>query len=77
MFQLPDEANLYIIEGEYSIAIVVLSVGIAFGSSYTALFINKQIQSNSFFHRIIWLTLASFAMGLGIWSMHFIGMSAF
>ena len=77
MFQLPDEANLYIIEGEYSIAIVLLSVVIAFGASYTALFINKQIQSNSFFHQIIWLTLASFAMGLGIWSMHFIGMSAF
>lgn len=77
MFQLRDEANLYIIEGEYSIAIVLLSVVIAFGASYTALFINRQIQSNSFFHRIIWLTLASFAMGLGIWSMHFIGMSAF
>ncbi len=77
MFQMPEEANIHIIEGEYSIPIVLLSIVIAFGASYTALFINKQIQSNSFFHQIIWLTLASLAMGLGIWSMHFIGMSAF
>ena len=77
MFQLPNEANIHIIEGQYSIPIVILSVVISFGASYTALFINKQIQSNSFFHQIIWLTLASLAMGLGIWSMHFIGMTAF
>ncbi len=77
MFQLPDKSNIHIIEGEYSIPLVLLSIVIAFGASYTALSINKQIQSNSFFHKIIWLRLASLAMGLGIWSMHFIGMSAF
>jgi diguanylate cyclase len=35
------------------------------------------MQQNSFFHKYFWLVLASIAMGLGIWSMHFIGMSAF
>lgn len=77
MFQLPNQAPIYYLEGEYSIPLVILSIVIALGASYTALFINKQIQSNSFFHQFIWLTLASLAMGLGIWSMHFIGMSAF
>ena len=77
MFQLPDEANIFIIEGEYSIPIVLLSIVIAFGASYTALFINKQIKNNGFFHCNIWIFLASLAMGLGIWSMHFIGMTAF
>ena len=77
MFHLPDEANIQLIEGHFSYYIVILSVLIAFGASYTAIFINKQIQSNSFFNQTVWLTLASLAMGLGIWSMHFIGMSAF
>lgn len=38
---------------------------------------NNQAQKNSFFHRNIWLSLAAFIMGFGIWSMHFIGMSAY
>lgn len=77
MFQLPDPSSVYYIEGHYSIPLVILSIAIAFSASYTALFINNQLQSNSFFHRRVWLILASLAMGLGIWSMHFIGMSAF
>ena len=77
MFRLPDPSTVYYIEGHYSIPLVILSIAIAFSASYTALFINNQLQSNSFFHRRVWLALASLAMGLGIWSMHFIGMSAF
>ena len=38
---------------------------------------NDRAQKNSFIHRNIWLMLASIAMGFGIWSMHFIGMSAY
>ncbi|MFC7687792.1 EAL domain-containing protein [Ureibacillus sp. GCM10028918] len=38
---------------------------------------NKRIQENGFFPKAFWLLLSSVAMGLGIWSMHFIGMSAF
>ena len=78
MFQLPDPSTVYYIEGYYSVPLVIISIAIAFSASYTALFINNQLQqSNGFFHRRVWLILASLAMGLGIWSMHFIGMRAF
>lgn len=77
MFHLPTEATIYLIEEKYSMHLVLLSFLIAFGASYTALFINKQIKNNGFFNRNVWLLLASLAMGLGIWSMHFIGMMAF
>lgn len=77
MFQLPDPSTVYYINGHYSVPLVILSIAIAFSASYTALFINNQLQSNGFLHRKVWLILASLAMGLGIWSMHFIGMSAY
>lgn len=77
MFKLPTSLDVQLIEGEYSIPLVVLSFLMAFTASYTALFINRRIRENGFFHKNVWLVLASLAMGLGIWSMHFIGMSAF
>lgn len=76
MFSLPSSNEITILTGDYSISIVILSVIIACLASYTALSMNDRIQQNSFFHRNFWLTMASIAMGLGIWSMHFIGMSA-
>lgn len=76
MFNLPASLDVHLIKGEYSMPLVVLSFFIAFAASYTALFINRRIRENGFFHKNVWLTLASLAMGLGIWSMHFIGMSA-
>lgn len=77
MFKLPASVDVQLLEGEYSTPLVALSFIIAFAASYTALFINRRIRENGFFHKNVWLTLASLAMGLGIWSMHFIGMSAF
>ncbi|MEG0385385.1 MAG: EAL domain-containing protein [Solibacillus sp.] len=77
MFELPAVGDIHIVEGVYSVPLVLLSFVIAFWASYTALFINRRIQKNGFFHKNIWLAMASLAMGLGIWSMHFIGMSAF
>lgn len=77
MFTIPNEPDIHIIEGTYSIPLVVLSFLIAFSASYTAIYINEQMKRNGFFHRNIWLALASLAMGLGIWSMHFIGMYAY
>ncbi len=68
--------DLLKLSGEYSSPIVVLSIVIACCASYTALSLNQRIQHNSFFHKYFWLVLSSIAMGLGIWSMHFIGMSA-
>lgn len=76
MFSPPPLDNGIEISGEYSLPIVILSIIIASLASFTAISMNERIQKNSFFHRNIWLMLASTAMGFGIWSMHFVGMSA-
>ncbi|MCT2535726.1 EAL domain-containing protein [Aquibacillus koreensis] len=65
------------IEGEYDTTVVFLSILLACFASYTALSMNERMQQNSFFNKNIWLLLASAAMGFGIWSMHFVAMSAF
>ena len=65
------------ISGEYSVTIVVFSIIIAVVASYTALSLNRRAKENSFFHKNIWLLLASICLGFGIWSMHFVGMGAF
>jgi diguanylate cyclase len=77
MFALPVSDGIHILHGDYSVLMVVLSIVIACCASYTSLSMNQRMQQNSFFHKTFWLVLASVAMGLGIWSMHFIGMSAF
>ncbi|GGA34118.1 bifunctional diguanylate cyclase/phosphodiesterase [Psychrobacillus lasiicapitis] len=77
MFKNPSSSNLIELNGEYSIPIVVLSIIMSVIASYTALSMNERAYKNSFFHRNFWLALASIAMGFGIWSMHFIGMSAY
>lgn len=77
MFTKPNIENLHLIEGQYEWMKVLLSFIIAFGASYTAVFINRRIKGNGFFNRNVWLVLASLAMGLGIWAMHFVGMSAY
>lgn len=76
VFSLP-QTNLIELQGEYSPPIVVLSVLIACVASFTALSMNKRVQKNSFFHHNFWRALGAIAMGFGIWSMHFVGMSAF
>ncbi|SFB04509.1 MULTISPECIES: EAL domain-containing protein [unclassified Bacillus (in: firmicutes)] len=76
MFSMSDTGKSIILHGEYSISIVILSIVIACLASFTAITMNDRIRQNSFFHRNLWLSFASIAMGLGVWSMHFIGMSA-
>ncbi|RHW36176.1 EAL domain-containing protein [Lysinibacillus yapensis] len=76
MFSIPNSQEITILQENYSVALVILSIVIACCASYTALFLNQRIEENGFFPKIFWLFLSSLAMGLGIWSMHFIGMSA-
>lgn len=77
MFRNYVEGDMVVIQGDYAASIVLLSVLIAVIASYSALAMNGRAQRNGFFHRYIWLLFASIAMGFGIWSMHFVGMSAF
>ncbi|MGP7819531.1 bifunctional diguanylate cyclase/phosphodiesterase [Niallia sp. 01092] len=77
MFTLPDVDKVIYLQGHYSIPIVLLSIVIACLAAFTALSMHERMKSNSFVPRYVWLTLASVSMGFGIWSMHFIGMSAY
>src|SRR6266511_3501257 len=65
--------------GWYDAKLVILSYLVATVASYIALDITGRLRdfSNSQFSISMWLLGGAFAMGAGIWSMHFIGMLAF
>ncbi len=56
---------------------MALSVAIAICSSYAALDLAGRTANSLGRARIVWLAGGALAMGLGIWSMHYIGMLAF
>jgi PAS domain S-box-containing protein len=62
---------------EHDHTLVVLSVFIAIFASYTALDLANSVTVARGRIRLVWLTGGSLAMGVGIWSMHFIAMLAF
>ena len=57
--------------------LVVLSYVIAVFASYTALDLAGRVVAYHGWARRLWLGGGAFAMGTGIWSMHFTGMLAF
>jgi two-component system, sensor histidine kinase and response regulator len=61
----------------YDYRLVVLSVLIAMFASYAALDLAGRITAASGRTRLAWLLGGATAMGVGIWSMHYIGMLAF
>jgi len=66
------------IVGHYNYFLVFFSILTAVIASYTALLLRERIHnSNTLFQRLSWLCVGSFALGGGIWAMHFIGMLAF
>jgi diguanylate cyclase (GGDEF)-like protein len=77
MFELTASPG-QMLTGTYDTAVVVMSILIAMLASYTALDMANRIAINRN-HAACWWWLAggSLAMGVGIWSMHFIGMLAF
>ena len=62
--------------GEYQPLLVLLSVLIAVLAGYTALDLARTVSSKGP-ARAAWLAGGSIALGIGIWSMHFVGMLAF
>ncbi len=62
--------------GTYSTATVALSIAIAFLASYVALDLAGRIALARGAYRAAWLTGGSITMGVGIWSMHGVGMMA-
>jgi NO-binding membrane sensor protein with MHYT domain len=64
------------LDGWYSPGLVVLSILIASVASYTALELAARVTAARGRERLAWLAGGSVAMGVGIWSMHFVGMLA-
>ncbi|WP_263351800.1 MHYT domain-containing protein [Acidicapsa acidisoli] len=63
--------------GTYDYRLVALSVLIAMLAAYAALDLGGRVTSARGGARLAWLSGGAFAMGIGIWSMHYIGMLAF
>src|SRR3979411_2514808 len=63
--------------GAYNSWVVLLSFLVAVLASYTALDLASRITASTGAAAACWLLGGAFAMGMGIWSMHFIGMLAF
>jgi PAS domain S-box-containing protein len=63
--------------GSYNYALVALSVLIAMFASYAALDLAGRVTAAAGWTRVFWLLGGAGAMGIGIWSMHYIGMLAF
>ncbi len=64
------------IQGSWDEGIVVLSILIAVLGSYISLDISQHIPKAHREMKRIWLSMGSITMGLSIWAMHFIGMTA-
>lgn len=61
----------------YSVPLVLLSIAIAIFASFTAFGISeRQHAAQQKIHKLAWVIFGASTMGLGIWSMHFIGMIA-
>ncbi|MDR7102880.1 MHYT domain-containing protein [Croceicoccus sp. BE223] len=65
------------VSGAYDPLLVGLSIFIAVFASFTGLSLARRMGAASGHARRIWLGTAAFALGGGIWSMHFVGMLAF
>ncbi|MCO7573927.1 EAL domain-containing protein [Pseudomonas chlororaphis] len=63
--------------GSYSPALVVISIFVAILASYTALDLTGRITTTKGRAAYLWMCGGALAMGIGVWSMHFIGMLAF
>lgn len=63
--------------GSYDLILVMFSYLVAVVASYTVLDLTGTIVAAERRSRWRWLAYGALAMGLGIWSMHFVGMLAF
>ena len=62
--------------GFYDFRLVTASVLIAILAAYAALDLAGRVTAARGFARFLWLSGGAFAMGLGIWAMHYVGMEA-
>jgi len=74
---MKEGSSLEHIHGTYNSSLVVFSYIIAVAASYTALNVAGQVGLTKGKAKWLWLSFGAITMGLGIWSMHFVGMLAF
>src|ERR1700733_1525374 len=74
---MPTMPNTVALIGSYDYRLVAFSVLIAMLASYAALDLAGRVTAAHGRARFVWLTGGAAAMGLGIWSMHYIGMLAY
>lgn len=67
----------HVISVAYNPWLVLLSVVVAIFASYVALNLSYPVSQSYGRTKLAWLIGGSITMGIGIWSMHFIGMLAF
>lgn len=71
----PHASTLY--NGDYDAKWVVISVLLSIVAAYAALDASSRIeQQHNRINRLVWAIISAVTMGLGVWSMHFIGMMA-
>jgi two-component system sensor histidine kinase/response regulator len=63
--------------GFYDMRLVILSIAVAILAAYAALDLAGRITAARGAKRLHWLCGGAFALGVGIWTMHYIGMAAF
>jgi PAS domain S-box-containing protein len=64
-------------KGSHNATLVAFSILIAILASYTALALAARVAAARGRFRAAWLAGGSVALGIGLWSMHFVGMLAF
>ena len=69
--------HVAMLTGSYDYRLVVVSVVIAVLAAYAALDLAGRVTASRGLVRGTWLLGGAFALGLGIWSMHYVGMEAF
>lgn len=60
----------------YNGSLVALSFVIASLASYTAIDVARKVRGAQGRTKFVWLSIGAIAMGVGVWSMHFVGMLA-
>jgi two-component system sensor histidine kinase/response regulator len=65
-----------VIHGFYDGRLVVLSIVIAILAAYAALDLSGRLTVSHGRARLAWLWGGAFSMGIGVWSMHYVGMEA-
>jgi two-component system, sensor histidine kinase and response regulator len=71
------DAHATVLTGGYDYRLVGLSILIALFAAYAALDLAGRVTAARGAARFTWLSGGALAMGMGIWSMHYVGMEAF